>query len=124
MAQTFHRTTFETSRLLEYFSPKELSMQLGAEPPRWGLDTAKWRRALMTVMDGLIGRKTCWGVTTPYFSRQSRLCYRIRNCLKSGQRPLLSLPCRGVVTQFEFFATLLAYAIIACLWISNGCGKG
>jgi DNA topoisomerase VI subunit B len=37
MAQTLHRTTFETSRLLEYFSPKELSMQLGAEPPRWGL---------------------------------------------------------------------------------------
>jgi DNA topoisomerase VI subunit B len=37
MAHTLHRTTFETSRLLEYFSPKELSMQLGAEPPRWGL---------------------------------------------------------------------------------------
>jgi DNA topoisomerase VI subunit B len=37
MAHTLHRSTFETSRLLEYFSPKELSMQLGAEPPRWGL---------------------------------------------------------------------------------------
>jgi DNA topoisomerase VI subunit B len=37
MAHTLHRTTFETSRLLEYFSPKELSMQLGAEPSRWGL---------------------------------------------------------------------------------------
>jgi hypothetical protein len=34
MAQTFHRTTFATSRFLEYFSPKELSMQLGAEPSR------------------------------------------------------------------------------------------
>ncbi len=37
MPHTLQRTTFETSRLLEYFSPKELSMQLGAEPSRWGL---------------------------------------------------------------------------------------
>ena len=37
MIHTLHRTTFATSRLLEYFSPKELSMQLGADPPRWGL---------------------------------------------------------------------------------------
>ena len=37
MAPTLHRTTFAISRLLEYFDPKELSMQLGAEPSRWGL---------------------------------------------------------------------------------------
>src|SRR3712207_5931017 len=37
MAHTLHRTTFSISRLLEYFDPKELSMQLGADPPRWGL---------------------------------------------------------------------------------------
>jgi DNA topoisomerase VI subunit B len=37
MPHTLHRTTFEASRLLEYFSPKELSMQLGGDPSRWGL---------------------------------------------------------------------------------------
>lgn len=34
---TLDRTVFEMSRLLEYFSGKELAMQLGAEPSRWGL---------------------------------------------------------------------------------------
>jgi DNA topoisomerase VI subunit B len=37
MTHTLHRTTFATSRLLEYFSAKELSTQLGAGPPRWGI---------------------------------------------------------------------------------------
>jgi len=35
------RTTFETSRLLEYFSEKELQMQIGAEPSRWPIALLK-----------------------------------------------------------------------------------
>jgi DNA topoisomerase VI subunit B len=37
MSCVLHRELFETKRQLEYFSPKELSMQLGAEPRRWGV---------------------------------------------------------------------------------------
>ena len=32
---TLHRATFTTSRLLEYFSEKELTLQTGHEPDRW-----------------------------------------------------------------------------------------
>ncbi|RPJ19272.1 MAG: hypothetical protein EHM35_20860, partial [Planctomycetaceae bacterium] len=37
MSRILQREMFETSRLLEYFSANELSMQLGADPHRWGL---------------------------------------------------------------------------------------
>jgi DNA topoisomerase VI subunit B len=37
MSRLLQRELFETKRQLEYFSPKELSMQLGAEPRRWGV---------------------------------------------------------------------------------------
>ena len=35
MAIPLRRTTFTTSRVLEFFSEKELNMQLGHEPERW-----------------------------------------------------------------------------------------
>jgi DNA topoisomerase VI subunit B len=34
-APTLHRETFQTSRLLEYFSEKELVLQTGHAPDRW-----------------------------------------------------------------------------------------
>jgi DNA topoisomerase VI subunit B len=37
MPHTLEREWFETKRQLEYFSGKELSMQLGAPPRRWGV---------------------------------------------------------------------------------------
>jgi hypothetical protein len=37
MSRLLQRELFETKRQLEYFSAKELSMQLGAEPRRWGV---------------------------------------------------------------------------------------
>jgi DNA topoisomerase VI subunit B len=37
MNRDLQRELFETSRQLEYFSEKELSMQLGAAPDRWGV---------------------------------------------------------------------------------------
>ena len=37
MGRLFARELFETKRQLEYFSEQQLSMQLGAEPGRWGL---------------------------------------------------------------------------------------
>ena len=37
MPHTLQREWFETNRQLEYFSEKELSMQLGAAPARWGV---------------------------------------------------------------------------------------
>jgi len=37
MSQLLQRELFETKRRLEYFSGKELSMQLGAEPGCWGV---------------------------------------------------------------------------------------
>jgi DNA topoisomerase VI subunit B len=37
MSCLLQRELFETKRQLEYFSGKELSMQLGAEPQRWGV---------------------------------------------------------------------------------------
>ena len=37
MPHTLQREMFETNRQLEYFSEKELSMQLGAAPARWGV---------------------------------------------------------------------------------------
>jgi DNA topoisomerase VI subunit B len=37
MSRILHRALFETKRQLEYFSDKELSMQLGAPPARWGV---------------------------------------------------------------------------------------
>jgi DNA topoisomerase VI subunit B len=37
VSRLLHRELFETKRQLEYFSGKELSMQLGAEPQRWGV---------------------------------------------------------------------------------------
>jgi DNA topoisomerase VI subunit B len=37
MSRLLHRELFETKRQLEYFSPKELSMQLGADPGSWGV---------------------------------------------------------------------------------------
>ena len=37
MGRLLARELFETKRQLEYLSPKELSMQLGAEPSRWGV---------------------------------------------------------------------------------------
>src|SRR5262249_28369663 len=40
-ATQLQRTTFETSRLLEYFSEKELSMQLGHGRDLWRLVLAK-----------------------------------------------------------------------------------
>ena len=36
MSRLLQRELFETKRQLEYFSPKELSMQLGAPPWNWG----------------------------------------------------------------------------------------
>ena len=41
MATFLNRELFETKRQLEYFSDKELSMQLGADPPRWGVTLLK-----------------------------------------------------------------------------------
>jgi DNA topoisomerase VI subunit B len=35
MPQTFARTTFETSRLLEFFSEKELAMPIGFARAQW-----------------------------------------------------------------------------------------
>jgi DNA topoisomerase VI subunit B len=37
MSRELRRELFETTRQLEYFSEKELSMQLGAAPARWGV---------------------------------------------------------------------------------------
>jgi DNA topoisomerase VI subunit B len=37
MPHTLQREVFETKRQLEYFSEKELSMQLGVAPSRWGV---------------------------------------------------------------------------------------
>jgi DNA topoisomerase VI subunit B len=37
MGRQLQRELFETKRQLEYFSVKELSMQLGAEPRHWGV---------------------------------------------------------------------------------------
>ena len=37
MSRFLQRELFETKRQLEYFEPKELSMQLGAEPAGWGV---------------------------------------------------------------------------------------
>jgi len=37
MSRLLQRELFETKRQLEYFSGKELSMQLGAEPGCWGV---------------------------------------------------------------------------------------
>src|SRR5262245_16624904 len=37
MSHLLQREVFETTRQLEYFSEKELSMQLGAAPARWGV---------------------------------------------------------------------------------------
>ncbi len=41
MAQQLERTTFETSRLMEFFSEKELSMQIGHDRDRWPLALVK-----------------------------------------------------------------------------------
>jgi DNA topoisomerase VI subunit B len=37
MSRPLRRELFETKRQMEYFKPEELSMQLGAEPSRWGV---------------------------------------------------------------------------------------
>src|SRR4051812_5854238 len=34
-AATLRRETFQSDRMLEYFSPKELTLQTGHEPDRW-----------------------------------------------------------------------------------------
>jgi hypothetical protein len=36
MSRLLQRELFETKRQVEYFSPKELSMQMGAAPSGWG----------------------------------------------------------------------------------------
>ena len=41
MEQTLTRTTFTTSRLLEFFSEKELQMQIGHPPHLWGVALVK-----------------------------------------------------------------------------------
>ena len=35
MSAVLQRTTFETSRALEYFTEKELQAQIGSDPPFW-----------------------------------------------------------------------------------------
>src|SRR5262245_19928264 len=39
--QTFERTTFQTSRLLEFFSEKELAMQIGHHRQQWPMALLK-----------------------------------------------------------------------------------
>jgi DNA topoisomerase VI subunit B len=41
MSTTLQRTTFTTSRTLEFFTERELTMQLGVPPDRWGLAILK-----------------------------------------------------------------------------------
>ena len=41
MMQQLKRTTFETSRLMEFFSEKELAMQIGSDPASWPLALVK-----------------------------------------------------------------------------------
>jgi DNA topoisomerase VI subunit B len=41
MPQTYTRTTFQTSRLLEFLSEKKSQMQIGVTPGAWGLALIK-----------------------------------------------------------------------------------
>lgn len=41
MAATLNRQVFETSRLLEFFSEKELTMQIGHDRPKWAIALAR-----------------------------------------------------------------------------------
>ena len=41
MMQTLTRTTFQTSRLLEFFSEKELSRQIGFPKAQWPIALLK-----------------------------------------------------------------------------------
>ena len=41
MNKHLERTTFQTSRLLEFFSPKELQMQIGSSQEQWPLALLK-----------------------------------------------------------------------------------
>jgi DNA topoisomerase VI subunit B len=50
MSQLLERTVFHTSRLLEYFSLKELQLQLGAPPNAWPI--ALLKELLDNALDG------------------------------------------------------------------------
>src|SRR5260370_39410291 len=92
MEKMLERTTFETSRLLEFFSAKELVMQIGHNRPLWpaailkelidnGLDACETAglspRIRVTVEDdALVVRADGHGLPRHTLSRA--LCYGVR----------------------------------------------